>query len=51
VLVIDGKKNNEDGILATTMEKRKAMMIASRIAIYKLKRMSTGLSGVQLKGP
>jgi hypothetical protein len=47
VLVIDGKNNNDDGILATMMENRKTMMIASGIVVYKLRRMSTGLPGVQ----
>jgi hypothetical protein len=43
VLVIDGKNNNDDGILVEMMEKRKAMMIASRIVVYKLRRNSTEL--------
>jgi hypothetical protein len=47
VLVIDGKNNNDDGILAAMMENRKTMMIASGIVVYKLRRMSTGLPGVQ----
>jgi len=41
VLVIDGKNNNDDGILATMMENRKKSMITSGIAIYKLRRKST----------
>jgi hypothetical protein len=51
VLVIDGKNNIEDGILATIMENRKAIMIenrkefmiASRIYLYKLKRNNAEL--------
>jgi hypothetical protein len=46
VLVIDGKNNNDDGILATMMENKKATMIALRIVVSKLRRMSTGLPGV-----
>jgi hypothetical protein len=47
VLVIDGKKNKDDGILATMMENKKAVMIASRIVVYNLRRTSIGLQGVQ----
>jgi hypothetical protein len=51
VLVIYGKNNKDNGILATMMKNRKAKMIASRIIIYKLSRMSIGLRAVQYKGP
>jgi hypothetical protein len=42
-LVIDGKNNNDDGILVAMMENRKATMIASGIVVYKLRRNSTEL--------
>jgi hypothetical protein len=41
VLVIDGKNNNNDGILAAMMENMKETMIASGIVVYKLRRTST----------
>jgi hypothetical protein len=47
VFVIDGKNNNDDGILAVMMENKKTTMIASRIVVYKIKRMSIGLPKVQ----
>ena len=47
VFFIDGKNNNDDGMLAAMMENRKAMMIASGIFVYKLRRTITGLPGVQ----
>jgi hypothetical protein len=43
VLVNDGKNNNDDGILVAMMENRKAMMIASGIVVYKLRRNSAEL--------
>jgi hypothetical protein len=47
VLVIDGKNNNDDGILVSMMENRKVAMIASGIVVYKLRRTSKGLPRVQ----
>jgi hypothetical protein len=43
VLFIDGKNNNNDGIVVEMMENRKTTMIASRIVVYKIKRMSKGI--------
>ena len=45
-LFIDVKNNNDDGILATMRENRKAMMIALEIVVYKIRRTSTGLTVV-----
>jgi DNA-binding beta-propeller fold protein YncE len=41
VFVIDSKNNNNDGILAAMMSNMKAVMIASGIVVYKLRRTST----------
>jgi hypothetical protein len=41
VLVIDGKNNNDDSILAAMMENMREAMIELRITIYKLRRTST----------